>query len=79
MLFRSGEEISIRNLAQLVSELVGFTGTVEWDTNQPDGTPRKVLDSTKLTHIGWKPKFTLRDGLAKTIDWYLSNYESAKR
>ena len=75
----TGEEISIRNLAQLVSELVGFTGTVEWDTNQPDGTPRKVLDSTKLTHIGWKPKFTLRDGLAKTIDWYLSNYESAKR
>jgi GDP-L-fucose synthase len=62
-----------------VSELVGFAGKVEWDTNQPDGTPRKVLDSTKLTLIGWKPKVSLRDGLAKTIDWYLSNYESAKR
>jgi GDP-L-fucose synthase len=58
---------------------VGFTGTVEWDSNQPDGTPRKVLDSTKLTQIGWKPKVTLSDGLTKTIGWYLSNYESAKR
>ena len=75
----TGEEISIRNLAHLVSELVGFTGKVEWDSNQPDGTPRKVLDSTKLTQIGWKPKVTLSDGLTKTIGWYLSNYESAKR
>ena len=66
----TGEEISIRNLAQLVSELVGFTGTIEWDTNQPDGTPRKVLDSTNLAKLGWRPRTNLKEGLIKTLEWY---------
>lgn len=60
----SGTEISIRNLAALVAEVVGFTGVIEWDTTKPDGTPRKLMDSSRLFALGWRPTIGLREGIA---------------
>ena len=63
----SGEEVSIKELAETIKSSVGFTGEIHWDASKPDGTPRKLLDSSKLEDLGWKPSLTLREGLAKTI------------
>jgi GDP-L-fucose synthase len=68
-----GEDISIRELAELICEIVGFDGTLAWDTTKPDGTPRKLLDVTKLKHLGWQPTIPLRDGIARTYEWFLKN------
>ncbi len=67
----SGAELSIRELANLVAEIVGFEGGVNWDSTQPDGTPRKFLDSSRLTSLGWSPSIGLREGIQSTYDWYL--------
>jgi GDP-L-fucose synthase len=69
-----GEDISIRELAELICEVVGFDGDLAWDTTKPDGTPRKLLDVTKLRALGWKPSISLRDGIARTYEWFLTNY-----
>lgn len=66
----SGEEISIRSLARQVASLAGFRGEIFWDVSKPDGTPRKVLDSSRMRSLGWKPEITLEDGIASTIAWY---------
>ena len=63
----SGEEVSIKELAETIKATVGFDGEINWDTSRPDGTPRKFLDSSKLEDLGWKPSLTLEEGLAKTI------------
>ena len=64
----SGEEVSIRQLAVAIKKSVGFTGEIIWDASKPDGTPRKLLDSSKLEELKWRPTLTLEDGLAKTIE-----------
>ena len=69
----SGDEISIRDLGQKIAKLTGFTGKVVWDSNRPDGTPRKVLDSTKINKLGWKAAITLDQGMAATVEWYQEN------
>ena len=69
----SGDEISIRDLGQKIANLTGFTGKVVWDSNRPDGTPRKVLDSTKINKLGWKAAITLDQGIAATAEWYQEN------
>ena len=69
----SGDEISIKDLGQKIANLTGFTGKVVWDANRPDGTPRKVLDSTKINKLGWKPAITLDQGIAATVEWYEEN------
>ena len=69
-----GEDISIRELVELICEVVGFAGELTWDANKPDGTPRKLLDVTKLRALGWKPSIPLRDGIARTYEWFLGNY-----
>jgi len=69
----SGDEISIKDLGQKIANLTGFTGKVVWDSNRPDGTPRKVLDSTKINKLGWKPAVTLDQGIAATVEWYQEN------
>ncbi len=69
-----GEDISIRELAELICDLVGFDGELTWDTTKPDGTPRKLLNVTKLQALGWKPSIGLRDGIAQTYKWFLANY-----
>ncbi len=68
-----GEDISIRELAELICDVVGFDGELAWDTTKPDGTPRKLLDVTKLRALGWKPAITLRKGIAQTYDWFRAN------
>jgi GDP-L-fucose synthase len=69
-----GEDISIRELAELIRDVVGFDGDLTWDATKPDGTPRKLLDVTKLRALGWKPSISLRDGIAKTYEWFRANY-----
>ncbi len=60
-----GEDLTVRELAELIAEVTGFTGEFKWDTSKPDGTPRKLLDITKIKEMGWLPKINLRDGLQK--------------
>jgi GDP-L-fucose synthase len=67
----SGEEISIRGLAELISKTVGYEGHIEFDSGKPDGTPRKVMDSSKINSLGWKAKTTLEQGLKSAYESYL--------
>lgn len=69
----SGQEISIRDLAELVAEVVGFEGTIKLDQTKPDGTPRKMLDSSRLRDLGWTPKWSLREGIADAYSWFVAN------
>ncbi len=66
----TGEDLTIKELAELVAELSGFKGELAWDSSKPDGTPRKVLDVSKAKALGWTPQISLRDGIASTIAWY---------
>jgi len=66
----TGEDLTIKELAELVAQLAGFTGEIGWDVTKPDGTPRKVLDVSKAKSLGWAPQISLRDGIASTIAWY---------
>lgn len=66
----SGTDATIREIAAIVASVVGFTGETKWDTTKPDGTPRKLLDVSKLTASGWTSKIGLRDGLERTVAWY---------
>jgi GDP-L-fucose synthase len=66
-------EVSIKELSELVSKLVGYDGELLWDTSKPNGTPRRALDTTKISSLGWKSKTSLEDGLKYTIDWFLEN------
>src|SRR6266568_1767702 len=68
-----GEDISIRELAELICDVVGFDGELAWDTTKPDGTPRKLLDVTKLHALGGQATIPLREGIAQTYDWFLKN------
>lgn len=74
-----GEDVSIRELAELVREVVGFEGTIHLDTSKPDGTPRKLLDVTKLNGLGWRPSIPLRQGIASSYRWFLESQESYRR
>jgi GDP-L-fucose synthase len=66
----TGEDLSIKDLAQKVANAAGFNGEIEWDSTKPDGTPRKVLDVSRIKALGWKPTITLDEGIASTIAWY---------
>ncbi|MGW0611005.1 GDP-L-fucose synthase family protein [Streptomyces sp. NPDC002788] len=72
----TGTDLTIRELAELVADAVGYRGSVEWDTKQPDGTPRKLLDVSRLTALGWAPRIGLREGIARTYAWYAENLGS---
>ena len=69
-----GQDCTIRELAEMIAETVGYTGTLKWDNSRPDGTPRKVLDNRKLSALGWEPKISLQEGLRLTYKWYLENH-----
>jgi GDP-L-fucose synthase len=71
----SGQEISIKSLADKIVELVGYEGKLIWDKNKPNGTPRKLLDSSRIKKLGWAPRVRLEEGLVQTIDWYRANLE----
>ena len=68
-----GEDISIRELAELICDVVGFKGELAWDTTKPDGTPRKLLDVSKVHALGWHHHISLRDGIARTYEWFQQN------
>jgi GDP-L-fucose synthase len=70
-----GEDVTIRELAATIAEIVGFKGTLAFDTSKPDGTPRKLLDVTRLKGLGWTPKIGLKEGIAATYRWFLENQD----
>jgi GDP-L-fucose synthase len=74
----SGEESTIRELAELVREITGYRGDISFDPSKPDGTPRKLLDSSRMTALGWEPRRTLRSGIESTYDWYLQEQSQAR-
>ncbi|KAJ6849758.1 putative GDP-L-fucose synthase 1 [Iris pallida] len=69
----SGKEVSIKELAEMVKEVVGFEGELVWDRTKPDGTPRKLMDGSRMAEIGWAPRIGLREGLEETYKWYVEN------
>ena len=69
----TGKEISIKNLAELVKEKVGFKGELYFNTEKPDGTLRKLTDVTKLHHLGWRHKIEIEEGVEKMYGWYVLN------
>ena len=71
----TGRDATIREIADLVAEAVGFEGRTEWDTTKPDGTPQKLLDVSKLRGAGWEAEIGLREGIASTVEWYRQNKE----
>ncbi len=66
----TGEDLTIHDLASKIALATGYSGQIEWDTSRPDGTPRKVLDISRLSSLGWEPTITLDEGIASTIAWY---------
>jgi len=69
----TGEDVTIKELAQTISDVVDFPGDIEWDTTKPNGTPRKVLNVDKIKSLGWEPKISLIEGIKSTYEWYKSN------
>jgi GDP-L-fucose synthase len=69
----SGEEVSIRELAELIAKKVGFRGEIKWDSSKPDGTPRKLLDSERIRRLGFTPKYSLSEGIEETINWFVKH------
>lgn len=73
-----GEDISILELAQLVAEIVGYQGKIVLDPSKPDGTPRKLLDVSRMRELGWEPEIGLREGIASTYDWFIANADHVR-
>jgi GDP-L-fucose synthase len=67
------KDITIAELAELIREIVGFKGEITWDLSKPDGTPRKLLDTSKIRALGWRPKISLEEGLTSTYKWFRDN------
>lgn len=74
----TGEDVTIKEVSELVAQEVGYSGQTVWDTSKPDGTPRKLLDVSTLRSSGWAPRVELRDGIASTIAWYRENVDSLR-
>lgn len=74
----TGEDLTIKELAELIQRIVGHTGEIVWDASKPDGTPRKLMDVSKMTQAGWKAKTGLEEGIRKTYAWFLAHQESFK-
>ncbi len=73
-----GEDVSIKELAEMVADVSGFKGHLEFDATKPDGTPRKLLDTSRLTSLGWQPKITLRSGIEQTYAWFKEHIADAR-
>lgn len=74
----TGTDVTIREIAETLAQVVGFTGLTEWDTSKPDGTPQKLLDVSKLAEAGWTSRISLADGLKSTVEWYRRNEDSLR-
>jgi GDP-L-fucose synthase len=75
----TGNDVTIKELAEVVSEAAGYKGKVFWDTSKPDGTPRKLLDVTRINKLGWSAEVTLRDGVSGVIEWFRANREKVRQ
>ncbi len=75
----SGVDFSIKELAQMISEIIGFEGEIEWDTTKPDGTLRKLLDSSRFLRLGWCPVTDIKKGIKITYEWYVNNLQNGMR
>jgi len=69
----TGEDLKIKDLAMMIKDIVGFKGDILHDLSKPDGTPRKLLDVSKIKQLGWEPKVSLEEGIRRTYGWYLEN------
>lgn len=74
----SGTDVTIREIAETVASVIGYTGDTEWDSTKPDGTPQKLLDVSKLAHAGWTSKISLHDGLERTVAWYREHIDGLR-
>lgn len=74
----SGKDLTIRELAEMIQKIVGHAGEIIWDSSKPDGTPRKLMDVSKMTEAGWKAKTSLEEGIRRTYQWFLENQDSFK-
>lgn len=74
----TGTDVTIRELAGMVAEAVGYRGAIEWDVSKPDGTPRKLLDVSKLTSSGWSASIPLEEGIRQTVSWYRDNISAVR-
>jgi GDP-L-fucose synthase len=74
----TGEDVTIRELAELIRKVVGYEGPLTFDTGKPDGTPRKCLDVSKIKFLGWQPRISLEEGVARTYEWFLQHFKSAR-
>ena len=70
----SGEDVSIKELSETISDVVGYNGKIVWDTSKPNGTPKRPLDYSKISSLGWKPTYKLKEGLEKSYKWFVENY-----
>ena len=70
----SGEDVSIKELSETIADVVGYNGKIAWDTSKPNGTPKRPLDYSKISSLGWKPTYKLREGLEKSYKWFVENY-----
>jgi len=75
----TGEDLTIKHLAETIQKITGHTGEIIWDSTKPDGTPRKLMDVSKMHDLGWKHKVDLEAGIQKTYDWFLENIDSLKK
>lgn len=75
----TGEDLTIKHLAETIQKIIGHEGEITWDTTKPDGTPRKLMDVTKMHNVGWKHKIKLQEGIQKTYHWFLENKDNFKQ
>jgi len=74
----TGKDITIKDLAEMIKQIVGFDGTLEFDHSKPDGTPRKLLNTERIRKLGWEPKTTLQEGIGKTYARYVESLRAAR-
>ncbi|MEO6200898.1 MAG: NAD-dependent epimerase/dehydratase family protein, partial [Cryobacterium sp.] len=75
----TGSDVTIKEIAETIAEVVGFTGATEWDTSKPDGTPQKLLDVSRLADAGWTAQIGLLEGLRSTVEWYRAHADSVRQ
>ena len=75
----SGKDITIKELAETIQKVIGHQGNIVWDASKPDGTPRKLMDVSKMKDMGWRYTTELEEGIQRTYDWFLDNVENFKQ
>ena len=74
----TGSDVTIREIAETIAHVVGYSGATEWDTTKPDGTPQKLMDVSLINRAGWRARIELAEGLRTTVDWYRANVDDLR-